>query len=137
MANAFKSKIISFSHLYFISLQIPANLVGNYMIFNVNCHFKVSPSAGLVCAADVLCRNIGVVDRDRISLFDISHSFNLLITSCNFSFVQTPYVLFYTFGHFSRFIYGSYRTFLLCRLLRSYFIHLDAVLILCIVLIIF
>jgi hypothetical protein len=72
LINAFKGNIAYPSILDSVSLCIPSRSIRDFCAFYVYRNFKASPSARCVSAANTVCWNIDVFNKDRILLMHIS-----------------------------------------------------------------
>jgi hypothetical protein len=69
LINAFKGNIACPS---IFSLRIPSRSIRDFCAFSVYRNFKASPSARCVSAANTVCWNIDIFNKDRILLMHIS-----------------------------------------------------------------
>jgi hypothetical protein len=53
-----------------VCIRIPTRIIRDYSAFTVNRNFKVSPAARCVSAANANSKDIGIFNRDYISLTD-------------------------------------------------------------------
>jgi hypothetical protein len=71
LINVFKNKI-SCSISDTVNLRIPSRRIRDFSTFVVNHNFKVSPSARCVSAANAICKEIDIFNKDKITLVDVS-----------------------------------------------------------------
>jgi hypothetical protein len=55
-----------------VGLRIPSRSIWDFSTFSVHRNFKASPSARCVSAANTVCWNIDILNKDRILLMHIS-----------------------------------------------------------------
>jgi membrane-associated HD superfamily phosphohydrolase len=70
--NVFKNKISCSSVFDTVSLLIPTRIIRDFCSFVVKHNFKVSPSAICVSAASAICKESDILNKDRITLIDIT-----------------------------------------------------------------
>jgi hypothetical protein len=71
LINAFKCNIAYPSMLYSVSLRIPSRSIRDFSTFSVHRNFKASPSARCVSAANTVCWNIDVFNKNTVFCFRI------------------------------------------------------------------
>jgi hypothetical protein len=71
LINVFKSKVSCSSIFDSVCIQIPTRIITDYSTFMVNHNFKVSPSARCVSAANTICKDTDIFDKNYTSLTDI------------------------------------------------------------------
>jgi hypothetical protein len=72
LINVFKNKISCSSIFDNVNLRIPSRRIRDFCNFVVNHNFKVSLSVKCVSAANAICKEIDIFNKDRIALVDIS-----------------------------------------------------------------
>jgi hypothetical protein len=68
----FKGNIACPSILDSVSLHIPSRSIRDFSTFSVHRNFKASPSARCVSAANTVCWNIDIFNKDHILLMHMS-----------------------------------------------------------------
>jgi hypothetical protein len=66
-----KKKISCSSIFDTVSLQISARIIRDFSTSVVNHNFKVSPLSRCVSAANVICKETDIFNKDKITLIDI------------------------------------------------------------------
>jgi hypothetical protein len=72
LINAFKGNITCPSILDSVGLRIPSRSIRDFSAFSVHRNFKASPSTRCVSAANTVCWNIDIFNKDCILLMHIS-----------------------------------------------------------------
>jgi hypothetical protein len=93
LINVFIGNICCSSILDSVSLRILSRSIRHYSTFTVNRNFKVSPSARCVSAATAVCRSIDILNKDCISLTDISQPFQLICSSFSYKYLYICYCI--------------------------------------------
>jgi hypothetical protein len=72
LINVFKNKISCSSIFDTLCLRIPSRRIRDYSTFAVNKNVKVSPTARCVSAVNVICKEIDIFNKNKITLVDNS-----------------------------------------------------------------
>jgi hypothetical protein len=72
LINVFINKISCSSIFDSVNLRVPSRRTRDFSTFVVNHNFKVSPSVRCVSAANDICKETDIFNKDKITLVDIS-----------------------------------------------------------------